>query len=218
MDASTTRVGPVLSQQQRAPAAPHPCADFSKKLTQTERNYDIGNCELPAIRLALEEWRHWLDSSKHPFTVLTDHKNLEYLWDGKRLNRCQEHKSRCSLWSPCSQWFVCTHSLEGSLTSSSLSEPVLPVCPPGLSYIPRAQHIPLILSSYIIGHWPYRDQSNPHIAWRSHRDGQEWHRIWEVLSKDAQIALPRRVPAIYQNILFSFSSAFHVCSSLPNVV
>ncbi|KAK3570245.1 hypothetical protein QTP86_017134, partial [Hemibagrus guttatus] len=28
---------------------------------------------------ALEEWRHWLKGARHPFLVLTDHRNLEYL-------------------------------------------------------------------------------------------------------------------------------------------
>ncbi|KAK3569703.1 hypothetical protein QTP86_003321, partial [Hemibagrus guttatus] len=50
------------------------------------RNYDIGNRELLAIKLALEEWRHWLEGARHPFLVLTDHKNLEYLRAAKRLN------------------------------------------------------------------------------------------------------------------------------------
>ncbi|XP_067233064.1 uncharacterized protein [Chanodichthys erythropterus] len=36
--------------------------------------------------LALEEWRHWLEGAAHPFQVLTDHKNLEYLKAAKRLN------------------------------------------------------------------------------------------------------------------------------------
>ncbi|KAK3517182.1 hypothetical protein QTP70_000778 [Hemibagrus guttatus] len=49
-------------------------------------NYDIGNRELLAVKLALEEWRHWLEGAKHPFIVLTDHKNLEYLRAAKRLN------------------------------------------------------------------------------------------------------------------------------------
>uniref|UniRef100_A0A673JPB4 Zgc:101569 n=1 Tax=Sinocyclocheilus rhinocerous TaxID=307959 RepID=A0A673JPB4_9TELE len=34
----------------------------------------------------MEEWRHWLEGLKHPFVVLTDHKNLEYLQSAKRLN------------------------------------------------------------------------------------------------------------------------------------
>lgn len=32
------------------------------------------------------EWRHWLEGAKHPFTVITDHKNLEYIHSAKRLN------------------------------------------------------------------------------------------------------------------------------------
>ncbi|KAK3523122.1 hypothetical protein QTP86_017285 [Hemibagrus guttatus] len=86
VDASTTGVGAVLSQQQGNPSRLHPCAFFSYKLNPAERNYDIGNRELLAIKLALEEWRHWLEGARHPFLVLTDHKNLEYLRAAKRLN------------------------------------------------------------------------------------------------------------------------------------
>ncbi|KAL0185666.1 hypothetical protein M9458_017336, partial [Cirrhinus mrigala] len=71
------------------PAKMFPCAYYSHKLSPTERNYDVGNRELLAIKLALEEWRHWLEGSKHPFTVLTDHKNLEYLRSAKVLNHRQ---------------------------------------------------------------------------------------------------------------------------------
>ncbi len=42
--------------------------------------------ELLAIKLALEECRHWLEGAQQPFVVLTDHKNLEYLREPKRLN------------------------------------------------------------------------------------------------------------------------------------
>ncbi|KAK3569717.1 hypothetical protein QTP86_003565 [Hemibagrus guttatus] len=86
VDASTTGVGAVLSQQQGNPSRLHPCAFFSHKLNPAERNYDIGNRELLAIKLALEEWRHWLEGARHPFLVLMDHKNLEYLRAAKRLN------------------------------------------------------------------------------------------------------------------------------------
>ncbi|KAI2646962.1 Transposon Tf2-9 polyprotein [Labeo rohita] len=87
VDASTTGVGAVLSQQQQQGKSTelHPCAYYSKKLSPAERNYDIGNRELLAIKLALEEWRHWLEGSIHLFQVLTDHKNLQYLRDAKRL-------------------------------------------------------------------------------------------------------------------------------------
>ncbi len=86
VDASTTGVGAILSQQQGNPAKLHPCAFFSRTLSPAEHNYDIGNRELLAIKLALEEWRHWLEGAQHPFTVLTDHKNLQYLREAKRLN------------------------------------------------------------------------------------------------------------------------------------
>ncbi len=86
VDASTTGVGAMLSQQQGTPAKLHPCAFFSRKLSPAERNYDIGNRELLAINLALEEWRNWLEGAQQPFVLLTDHKNLEYLREAKRLN------------------------------------------------------------------------------------------------------------------------------------
>ncbi|KAK3554648.1 hypothetical protein QTP70_031051 [Hemibagrus guttatus] len=86
VDASTTGVGAVLSQQQGNPSRLHPCAFFSRKLNPVEVNYDIGNRELLAVKLALEEWRHWLEGARHSFLVLTDHKNLKYLRAAKRLD------------------------------------------------------------------------------------------------------------------------------------
>ncbi|XP_051716342.1 uncharacterized protein sh2d1ab isoform X1 [Ctenopharyngodon idella] len=88
-DASSTGVGAVLSQRQGEPPRLHPCAFFSKTLSPAEQNYDIGNRELLAIKLALEEWRHWLEGALHPFEVITDHRNLEYLREARRLNHRQ---------------------------------------------------------------------------------------------------------------------------------
>ncbi|KAL0195101.1 hypothetical protein M9458_008673, partial [Cirrhinus mrigala] len=85
-DASTTGVGAVLSQAVGESSALHPCAFFSRKRSPAEQNYDVGNRELLAIKLALEEWRHWLEGAVHPFTIITDHKNLQYLRDANRLN------------------------------------------------------------------------------------------------------------------------------------
>ncbi len=89
VDASTMGLGAVLSQYHREPPLLHPCKFYSKKLTPVEQNYDIGNRELLAIKLALEEWRHWLEGAQHPFTIITDHKNLEYIQNAKRLNSRQ---------------------------------------------------------------------------------------------------------------------------------
>ncbi|KAK3517158.1 hypothetical protein QTP86_019099, partial [Hemibagrus guttatus] len=86
VDASSSGLGAVLSQRHGEPGKLHPCAFYSRKLTSAEVNYDVGNRELLAIKAALEEWRHWLEGARHPFQVLTDHRNLEYLRGAKRLN------------------------------------------------------------------------------------------------------------------------------------
>lgn len=87
VDASDVGVGAVLSQQLEGKL--HPCAYFSRRLSPAEQNYDIGDRELLAIKLALEEWRHWLEGATEPFVVWTDHKNLEYIRSAKRLNARQ---------------------------------------------------------------------------------------------------------------------------------
>ncbi|KAK3541648.1 hypothetical protein QTP86_033849 [Hemibagrus guttatus] len=86
VDASSSGLGAVLSQRHGDPGKVHPCAFYSRKLTAAEVNYDVGNRELLAIKAALDEWRHWLEGARHPFQVLTDHRNLEYLRGAKRLN------------------------------------------------------------------------------------------------------------------------------------
>lgn len=85
VDASDLGVGAVLSQR-GADNRIHPCAFLSHRLTPSERNYDVGDRELLAVKLALEEWRHWLEGAQKPFVVWTDHKNLQYLQQAKRLN------------------------------------------------------------------------------------------------------------------------------------
>ncbi|KAL0173126.1 hypothetical protein M9458_033437, partial [Cirrhinus mrigala] len=82
----TTGVGAVLSLVVGEPPLLHPCAFYSRKLSPAEQNYDVGNRELLAIKLALEEWRHWLEGSTHPFTIITDYKNLQYLREARHLN------------------------------------------------------------------------------------------------------------------------------------
>ncbi len=69
VNASEVGVGAVLSQHSLADDKMHPCAFFSHRLTPTEHNYDIGNRELLVVKLALEEWRHWLEGSYKRLTV-----------------------------------------------------------------------------------------------------------------------------------------------------
>lgn len=78
---SASRVGTVLSH---LVTCLHPSAFFSLCLSPTEQNYDVGNWELLAVKLALEEWR--LDGAEKPFTIWMNHKNLVYIPSAKRLN------------------------------------------------------------------------------------------------------------------------------------
>lgn len=61
VDASDVGVGAVLSQRNQVDGCLHPCAFLSCRLSSAKRNYDIGNCGLLAVKVALEEWRHWRD-------------------------------------------------------------------------------------------------------------------------------------------------------------
>ncbi len=89
VDASEVGDGAVLSQRSLADGKMHPCAFYSHRLSPAEHNYDIGNRELLAVKLALEEWHHWLEGLGVPFIVWSDHKNLEYIKSAKRLNSRQ---------------------------------------------------------------------------------------------------------------------------------
>ncbi len=111
-------VGAILSQQQGNPSRLHPCAFFSRKLSPAEHNYDIGNREILAIKLALEEWRHWLEGAKYPFTVLTDHKNLQYLREAKRLNPRQ---ARWALFFTCFNFKITYHTGPKNIKADALS-------------------------------------------------------------------------------------------------
>ncbi len=79
VDASDLGVGTVLSQRSEKDDEIHPCGLSSKKLSSTEQNYDIGDRELLAIKIALEEWRHWLEGAAKPFIVWTSLLDLTSL-------------------------------------------------------------------------------------------------------------------------------------------
>lgn len=64
--ASDVGVGAVLTQRGDDNRL-HPCAFLYHRLTPMEWNYQVGDRELLAVKLALEEWRHWLEEAKHPF-------------------------------------------------------------------------------------------------------------------------------------------------------
>ena len=67
----------------------HPCAFISKTFSPAKRNYEIYDQELLAIIRALEEWRHYIQGSPHTTIVFSDHKNLMYFREARKLNRQQ---------------------------------------------------------------------------------------------------------------------------------
>ena len=60
-------VGAILSQRSAGDSKVHPCAFYSDRLSPAEQNYDIGNKELLAEKIALEEWRQWLEGAQSAF-------------------------------------------------------------------------------------------------------------------------------------------------------
>lgn len=60
-------------------------------LVPQKQNYDVGDRELLAVKLALEEWWHLLEGAEHPVVIWIDHKNLMYLRSAKRVNAHQAH-------------------------------------------------------------------------------------------------------------------------------
>jgi hypothetical protein len=87
-DASKYATGAVLTQLD-ANGDRHPISFISKTFSPAERNYEIYDRELLAIIRALEEWRHYIQGSPHTTIVLSDHKNLTYYREAKKLNRRQ---------------------------------------------------------------------------------------------------------------------------------
>jgi hypothetical protein len=87
-DTSKYTSGAVLTQLDMN-SARHPCAFISKTFSPAECNYEIYDRELLAIIRALEEWRHYIQGSRHTTIILSDHKNLTYYRDARKLNRRQ---------------------------------------------------------------------------------------------------------------------------------
>ena len=67
----------------------HPTSFISKTLSPAKRNYEIYDQELLAIIQALEEWHHYIQGSAHTTVILSDHKNLIYYQEDKKLNQQQ---------------------------------------------------------------------------------------------------------------------------------
>ena len=55
-------------------------------MIQAERGYETHDAELLAIVMAFKQWRHYLEGSRYPIEVITDHNNLKYFMTTKELN------------------------------------------------------------------------------------------------------------------------------------
>ena len=87
-DALNQALGSCLSQPD-AERQLHPIAYRSRKFSGPELNYDVHNKKLLAIVDAFEKWRAYLEGSRHPIMVYSNHKNLSYFTTTKKLNRRQ---------------------------------------------------------------------------------------------------------------------------------
>ena len=87
-DASNFATGAILSMK-CSDGHWRPCAFLSKGLSDVERNYDVHDKEMLGIIRALDMWRHHLEGAKHKFEIWTDHRNLKYFMEAKKLNRRQ---------------------------------------------------------------------------------------------------------------------------------
>ena len=87
-DASNYAYGAVLLQKQ-ADGWHHPIGFLSKSMNLAERNYGIPDKEALAIIKGLQNWQHWLEHTRLPVHILTNHKNLESFVKLRILNHRQ---------------------------------------------------------------------------------------------------------------------------------
>ena len=87
-DASKYATGAVLTQLDLN-GNRHPVSFISETFSPAERTYEITDWELLAIIRALEEWRNYVQGSPHTTVILSDHKNLTYYCEAKKLNQWQ---------------------------------------------------------------------------------------------------------------------------------
>ncbi len=86
VDASSFAIGATLSQQDER-GRWHPVAFYSETLSEAERNYDVYNRELLAIVKSLKHWRVYLAGAPHQIIIHTDHANLLYWKEPRKISR-----------------------------------------------------------------------------------------------------------------------------------
>ena len=71
-DASNFAYGASLSQKQ-TDGRYHPVGFMSKSMLPAERNYDVYDKEALGIVKPLQHWCYWLQGTKKPIEIITDH-------------------------------------------------------------------------------------------------------------------------------------------------
>ena len=85
-DASDTAIKVCLLQKHEDNW--HLVVYYSRKITDTEQNYDIYDKELLAIIKAFKQWRVYVEGASD-IEIFTDHKNLTIFTTTKKLNKRQ---------------------------------------------------------------------------------------------------------------------------------
>ncbi len=86
VDASNYAIGATLNQKDEQ-GRWHPVAYYSTTLSETERNYDIYDKELLAVVKSLRHWRTYLAGAPHQIIIHTDHSNLLYWKEPRKISR-----------------------------------------------------------------------------------------------------------------------------------
>ena len=86
VDMSNYALGAVLNQRDTNNHI-HPVVFYSSTLSAAERNYDVYDKELLAIHRPLKHWRHYLVGSPHKIIIHTDHSNLQYCKEARKISR-----------------------------------------------------------------------------------------------------------------------------------
>ena len=84
-DALSSGAGAVLSQEEDSTKKRRPVTYFSCIYLPAEANYDIYEKEFLAVIKAIQNWRAHLIWTEKPFIIETDHKNLTYWKEPKKL-------------------------------------------------------------------------------------------------------------------------------------
>ena len=61
-------------------------SDFSKQFKHAEIHYPTPDKEMMAIVESFRHWRHYLDGSRHPIEVWSDHQNLQGFMKQPKIN------------------------------------------------------------------------------------------------------------------------------------